>query len=174
MMRDRAGERHGKLKVLSFSHTGSNYISHWLCRCDCGKETVVCGGNLTSGNTKSCGCSHKEAMRITGSISGKDKWNWTGGWYFTRDGYVMVQRKDHPRANYKGYVWEHVLIMEAMIKRFLEPGEVVHHCNGNRADNRPFNLRLFASPSEHGKYHAKLANDLGKPYGGELHEARKK
>lgn len=28
----------------------------WLCQCDCGAQTTVRGGSLTSGNTKSCGC----------------------------------------------------------------------------------------------------------------------
>lgn len=28
----------------------------WACLCDCGKETTVSAPNLTSGNTKSCGC----------------------------------------------------------------------------------------------------------------------
>lgn len=28
----------------------------WLCVCDCGKETEVNVGNITSGRTKSCGC----------------------------------------------------------------------------------------------------------------------
>lgn len=28
----------------------------WDCVCDCGKTTIVPTGNLTSGNTKSCGC----------------------------------------------------------------------------------------------------------------------
>lgn len=35
----------------------------WLCKCDCGKEIIVAGPNLKSGNTKSCGCFHKEAMK---------------------------------------------------------------------------------------------------------------
>jgi len=29
----------------------------WLCKCDCGKEVQVLTSNLTSGNTKNCGCS---------------------------------------------------------------------------------------------------------------------
>lgn len=29
---------------------------YWKCRCQCGKETVVRGDGLKSGNTKSCGC----------------------------------------------------------------------------------------------------------------------
>jgi hypothetical protein len=36
--------------------------TEWLCRCDCGTEIVVRGGNLQSGNTKSCGC--KKGLRI--------------------------------------------------------------------------------------------------------------
>ncbi len=31
-------------------------IVMWVCRCDCGIETVVNGCNLVSGHTTSCGC----------------------------------------------------------------------------------------------------------------------
>src|SRR5215469_692755 len=42
--------RYGRLTVLG-PVTGA-----WLCRCDCGTETVVTGSRLRSGNTRSCGC----------------------------------------------------------------------------------------------------------------------
>ena len=29
---------------------------YFLCRCECGKETIVCGEHLKSGGVKSCGC----------------------------------------------------------------------------------------------------------------------
>lgn len=32
----------------------------WLCQCNCGNITTVKGYNLTSGNTKSCGCYQKQ------------------------------------------------------------------------------------------------------------------
>lgn len=32
----------------------------WLCKCDCGNETVVIQKNLCNGNTKSCGCLARE------------------------------------------------------------------------------------------------------------------
>ncbi len=32
----------------------------WLCHCDCGNATVVRGSDLISGNTKSCGCLHRQ------------------------------------------------------------------------------------------------------------------
>jgi hypothetical protein len=31
--------------------------AHWLCRCDCGYESVLRGSSLRSGRSKSCGCS---------------------------------------------------------------------------------------------------------------------
>jgi hypothetical protein len=30
--------------------------SKWLCRCDCGKETIVAADKLKAGHTRSCGC----------------------------------------------------------------------------------------------------------------------
>lgn len=54
--KDLAGKRFGKL--VAISPCGKNNFGNimWLCRCDCGNETVVPGGNLSRGNTKSCGC----------------------------------------------------------------------------------------------------------------------
>ena len=38
---------------------------HWVCRCDCGNETVVSSGGLLSGHTKSCGCYQDEVASNT-------------------------------------------------------------------------------------------------------------
>ena len=38
----------------------------WKCRCECGKETEVDTGGLTSGKTKSCGCLHSETSAENG------------------------------------------------------------------------------------------------------------
>jgi hypothetical protein len=32
-----------------------HHMTHWLCECSCGRETVVRGSYLTGGTTKSCG-----------------------------------------------------------------------------------------------------------------------
>jgi len=56
--------------------------------------------------------------------------------------YVAVYRPEHPRAWSTGYVYEHVLVMEKKLGRFLERGEVVHHKDDDGHNNRPKNLEL--------------------------------
>lgn len=36
--------------------------TYWECVCDCGKLKIVRGGNLVSGNVKSCGCLREDYM----------------------------------------------------------------------------------------------------------------
>jgi hypothetical protein len=68
----------------------------------------------------------------------------------THHGYVLEKRHGHPKAN-RGYVRQHVLVMEETLGRFLLPGESVHHLNGNRTDNRPENLELWAKTQPAGQ-----------------------
>lgn len=73
------------------------------------------------------------------------------------NGYRLVLLPNHPRAmksrNWKGYVYEHIVIAEESIKRPMKDNEVVHHLNGDRGDNRVRNL-LVLDKSQHGRLHA--------------------
>ena len=62
----------------------------------------------------------------------------------------MVMVKDHPRAHQNGYVFEHTLVMEESLGRYLHPDENVHHRNGVRVDNRIENLELWVRPQPAG------------------------
>lgn len=53
---DLTGRKYGRLTVLGFDHKNSKRVYFWKCRCECGKDVVIAGYNLKSGNTKSCGC----------------------------------------------------------------------------------------------------------------------
>ena len=78
--------------------------------------------------------------------------NWRGGRLLNHNGYVLVQHKDHPFKDSRGYVFEHRLVMEKKLGRFLEAKEVVHHKNHDIQDNRIENLQLFKNHSEHLKH----------------------
>lgn len=79
---------------------------------------------------------------------------WNGGKY-RNDGYVLVRAPWHPRA-VKGYVPEHIMVMERVLGRPVTDPEIVHHLNGIRDDNRPENLEVLRNRAAHGKLHAKL------------------
>lgn len=52
---------------------------------------------------------------------------------------------------------EHRIVAEQTLGRALEPGEIVHHVDGDKRNNAPENLMVFPSQSEHMKWH--LEND---------------
>lgn len=60
---DLSGQRFGRLTVLwPIRELGRR--TRWDCICDCGNTIVVSSGyHLTSGNTQSCGCLHRELAR---------------------------------------------------------------------------------------------------------------
>lgn len=50
----------------------------------------------------------------------------------------------------RGYVFEHILVMEERLGRRLVPGETAHHLNGVRDDNSLQNLELWCKPQPTG------------------------
>lgn len=83
--------------------------------------------------------------------SGEDSPNFNGGKYIDDKGYVRVLRPDHPK-NIRGYAYEHRLVVERYLGRFLQGWETVHHINEIKQDNRLDNL-FICSHKEHSALH---------------------
>jgi len=64
---DETGNHYGRLIVLGYAGKDHHRNHIWLCQCDCGNKTIVTGSALRRGNTRSCGCLHRESSqaRIT-------------------------------------------------------------------------------------------------------------
>ena len=95
------------------------------------------------------------ALRMSGH--GCPKWN--GGKTTGGDGrYVLVRVAGTgwpwpEMADARGYVREHRKVMAEHLGRALSRSEVVHHANGDTADNALDNLRLLERNGKHCKQH---------------------
>jgi len=69
----------------------------------------------------------------------------------SKEGYVLVKVPEHPK-NFKGWYYEHRLIIEKQLNRIINDWETIHHINEDKLDNRLINLFL-CSRIEHNKAH---------------------
>lgn len=122
-------------EIAKICKTCQSVINKWMKKFGIKRRTTGEGHKLWHKN-------HPGARR------GKNNYNWKGGQTITSKGYVFIKQPDHPNANGNDYVFEHRLVMEKKIGRYLYPWETVHHINGIKNDNRDKNLKLLPS-NEH-------------------------
>lgn len=68
--------------------------------------------------------------------------------------YKKIYKPEHPYAMSCGCVYEHRLVMESLLGRYLEPVEQVHHVDEDKSNNSPENLKLCPSQKEHSEEHS--------------------
>lgn len=167
------GQRFGKLTTVSqLKHIGKSGREYkkWLCKCDCGNETIVFEDNLKYKKTTSCGCYQKEVAATmqtlefieyrrkkikkynTYDLSGEYGIGYTSNgkeFYFDLEDYDKI--KDYCWCiNKGGYCCardcEHkkVIYMHRLI---IENCEHIDHINHEKHDNRKQNIRSV-NPTE--------------------------
>lgn len=83
---DLTGCRFGRLTVIEKAPQmpgGTN--ARWLCKCDCGNETVVRSTSLRKGESTSCGCYRSDYWREQMTAHGKSNSRLAHIWYQMKD-----------------------------------------------------------------------------------------
>jgi len=93
--KDLAGKRFGRLLVIEPAGKDKGWRMLWRCNCACGKEIVIPGTYMVSGDTRSCGCLRREGTHRTHGMKGTPEYRaWKG----------MIQRCTNPKVEfYKDY-----------------------------------------------------------------------
>lgn len=74
-------------------------------------------------------------------------------------GYEYIIDKNHHCSGTVGQVYVHMIEAEKMLGRDLLEGEVVHHKDRNRTNNAHNNLIVFATLSDHTRFHQLGCNE---------------
>jgi hypothetical protein len=90
-----------------------------------------------------------------GGQPGKNNHQFVSGRRIDPDGYVLITApNDHPFARQRTsrdgkLIFEHRIVLEKTLGRYLEETEVVDHIDGLTLHNDPSNLRLFPKNGDH-------------------------
>lgn len=150
-----------------------------LCECGCGGETKLAAetnrryghekgkplrfirGHNTRGMTRVFSEESRSRMSAGQLSRFQDTTKhprWRGG-VTKHGGYVKLYVPDHPRASRGGYVKRSILIAERALGRYLKDGEIVHHFNEVKSDDRNNNL-LICTKEYHDWLHGKMRGGL--------------
>lgn len=127
-----------------------------LCKCGCGQTT----GKAAQNNTKHGYIKGQHVDYVRGH-----SYRFNGGVAKHSKGYTLIKNPSHHRADTRGYVFEHILVIEEVLGRQLTGNECVHHKDENKNNNAPYNLQLCRDNAEHRRIHQELTalKECGNP-----------
>lgn len=97
---------------------------------------------------------HVRALSETKRMENSSQWR--GGKTINCNGRPMRMAHGHPRASSNSYVFEHILVAEKALGKYLPSGAVVHHINRDVTDNVNRNLVICQNQAYHMLIHARM------------------
>jgi hypothetical protein len=111
---------------------------------------ILLKAGVLRSRSESTKLAYEKGRRSSDHFRGKNKGSsnpsWKGG-KINLKGYVRIWVPDHPSADNKGYVFEHRLVVEKHIGRYLKPDEHIHHIDGVKNNNVITNLQITNAKS---------------------------
>jgi HNH endonuclease len=111
------------------------------CACGCGQITNIAKQNHHDRGIKKG--DHYKVVRGHGISIGAPKR------FVVHNTYVMAKASGHPKANARGYVYEHILAAEKVLGHYLPDGACVHHVDEDGTNNASSNLVICQDHAYH-------------------------
>lgn len=115
------GNKFNRLTVIQEHGRDKNQNILWLCKCDCGKNTIVKSRYLTIGHTKSCGCYKQNVLEQGRKLlikHGHRKVKNTTATYISWEGMIQRCINENNKDKFKNYGGRGIKICNRWLNSF--------------------------------------------------------
>jgi hypothetical protein len=132
-------------------------IPYGCCHCGCGRKTKLQSRNNARLGIKK-GDPNKYCPGHNPPQHGPEHSQWKGGTRAAGSNgkYMSIWMPQHPRANKKGYVLEHILMAEKALGKPLPENAVVHHTDNQYGQIDKYGLVICPDAAYHMMIHQRM------------------